>query len=81
MMTFARVIKVQDGTINVFIDGARTTEPRIVNRVRLTIPKPPETGVMKTYSVLWVAPPLCFGLYCIYCGEREYWKKSKKDKA
>ena len=80
MMTFARVVRVQHGTRNVSINGVKTTEPRTVNQVKLTIPKPPETGPMKTYSVFWVALPLCCGLYCLYCGEREYWKKVKKEK-
>jgi len=80
MMTFARVVKVQHGTYNVINNGVKTTHPRTVDRVKLTIPKPPETGAMKTYSVFWVTIPLCFGLYCIYCGEKEYRRKLRKDK-
>lgn len=80
MMTFARVVSVQDGRINVISNGVKTTKPRMVQRVKLTIPKPPATGPTETYSFMWVAMPLCFGLYCIYGGEREYWRKSRKEK-
>jgi hypothetical protein len=80
MMTFARVVKVQDGTYNVISNGVKTIRHKTVNRVKLTVPKPPETGLMKTYSSMWVAIPLCFGLYCIYGGEKEYRRKTMKEK-
>jgi hypothetical protein len=80
MLTFARVVRIQDGTIDAYLNGVKSTQPRMVNRVKLTIPKPPETGPMKSYSVIWVAIPLCYGLYCIYCGEKEYRRKSMKEK-
>ena len=81
MMTFARVVQVPDGEYNIINNGVKTTRQRTASRVRLTVPKPPHTGPMETFSSMWVAIPLCFGLYCIYCGEKEHWKNSKKDKA
>ena len=72
MLTFARVVNVQDGQNNVIRNGVKTTQVRMTQRVKLTIPKPPDTGPTVTYSSMWVAIPLCFGLYCIYGGERAY---------
>jgi len=78
MLTFARVVSVQGGEINVIRSGVKTTQPRMVKRVKLTIPKPPDTGPLETYSSMWIAIPLCFSLYCIYGGEKEYRQKTMK---
>ena len=80
MLTFARVVNVQDGKSNVIRNGVKTTQLRMAQRVKLTIPKPPATGPMETFSSMWVAIPLCFGLYCIYGGEKEYRQKTMKKK-
>jgi hypothetical protein len=80
MLTFARSVKVQDGNINVIRNGVKTERPRTVEKVKLTIPKPPYTGPMKTYSVFWVAIPLCYGFYCIYGGEKEHRREAMKEK-
>lgn len=80
MLTFARVVNVQEGKLNVMRNGVKTTRPRMVERVRLTIPRPPDTGPRETYSSMWVAIPLCFGFYCIYGGEKEYRQKTMKEK-
>lgn len=80
MLTFARVVRVQAGQINVTRNGVKRVEPRMVEKVKLTIPKPPNTGPMKTYSVFWVTIPLLYGLYCIYRGEREYRREAMKEK-
>jgi len=77
MLTFARVVKVQAGNRNVTINGVKRVEPWYVYKTKLTIPKPPETGPMKTFSVRWTLVPLFYGVYCIVGGERDRRRSAK----
>lgn len=71
MLTFARLVEVHVGEIKVMLNGVRQVRPRTVQKIKFTIPKPPSTGQMATFSVFWVFIPFLYGVYCIYGGERE----------
>ena len=79
MLTFARVVRVRDGNRRIYINGEQSSEPIMKNKVRLVIPRPPQTGEIKNYSVFWVWMPFLYGLYCIVDGEIERRKKPKKE--
>lgn len=71
------------GLISIILSLQLLTFARVFNNgefIALTIPQPPASGTVKTFSIYWVFLPFAYGIYNIIRGEiASYRSKCHKD--
>lgn len=77
MLTFARVVTVPDNT-KIRVEDQVLYRTGSVDRVKLTLPAPPATGKVHTFSAKWAIVPLTYGLWCIGLGEFQLWRRKRE---